>query len=149
MPTRSPSCRRSSPCRLEWRPSRWQAAAHVLFAVLMPWAVLATHLTGPARWPMALLAAGVAAGQGIRYVRRPRCHLLIPADDAPAEVDGQLVERLALHDRGPLLQLTWRSNGRRQARLFWPDTLSPTARRELRLAMQARCISRSRPAMAP
>ncbi len=149
MHTRSPSCRRSSPCRLEWSPSRWQGAAHAVFVLLAPWAVLATHLAGPARWPLALLAAVWAAGQGICYARRPRCRLVIPGDDTPAEVEGRPVDLLTLHDRGPLVQLAWRADGRRHTRLFWPDTLPAPLRRELRLTLRARCISRSRPAVAP
>jgi toxin CptA len=120
-----------------------------LFALLMPWAVLATDLAGPARWPLALVAAGWAAGQGVHYARRPRCRMLIPADDTPVDIDGEPVDRLVLHDRGPLIQLAWRSGGRRHARLFWPDTLPPPLRRELRLTLRTRCISRSRPAVAP
>lgn len=115
----------------------------------MPWAVLAIDLPGPARWPLAVLATGWAAGQGIRYARRPRCLVRIPTDDAPVEVDGRPVGDLILHDRGPLLQLAWRRNGRRHGCLFWPDTLPAPLRRELRLTLRTRCISRSRPAVAP
>lgn len=149
MPTPSRSWKRSAPCRLDWRPSRWQCAAHVLLALLMPLAVLGSGLPDPYRWPAALLATVWAAGQGWHYARRPACHIVICAGDAPVTVNGEPVDALSLQDRGWLLQLRWRADGRRHARLFWPDTLPPAARRELRLAARAHCISRSRPAVAP
>ncbi|MFI8717730.1 hypothetical protein ACIGHF_07545 [Stenotrophomonas sp. NPDC077464] len=141
-PTSSPG---SAPCRLEWRPSRWQLAAHLLFAALMPWVAHASALPPLAQWPLGLLAAAIVSGQAWRYARRRPHAIVIPASDRPACVDGQPVEALALHDRGPLLQLCWRCHGRRQACLFWPDTLTATRRRELRLAIRSRPISRSRP----
>jgi toxin CptA len=116
-----------------------------VFAVLMPWAACASALPAAAQWPLGLLAAAGAAGQGWRYVRQPSIALVVPAGETPVLVDDHPVEVPALHDRGPLLQLSWRQNGRRKACLFWPDTLPPAQRRALRLAMQARPISRSRP----
>jgi toxin CptA len=145
MPNSAHSSPGSAPCRLEWRPSRWQAAAQVLFALLMPWAATATALPAAAQWPLGLLAGASAALQAWRYARRPPCDIVIPVGEGAAQVDGQPVDALALHDRGPLLQLSWRLHGRRQARLFWPDTLTLAARRELRLAVQARPIPCSRP----
>lgn len=145
MPTPFRSSTRSAPCRLDWRPSRWQLAAHLVFALLMPWAATASALPAAAQWPLGLLAAAMAAAQGWRHARRPPLAILIPHDNAPARVDDQVVEALTLHDRGPLLQLAWRRQGRREACLFWPDTLTGARRRALRLAMQARPISRSRP----
>ncbi|MGY8563355.1 hypothetical protein L0938_08045 [Paracidovorax citrulli] len=145
MPSSAISSPGSAPCRLEWRPSRWQLAAHLLFAALMPWVAFASALPAPARWPLGLLAAATAAGQGWQYARRRPRAIVIPARDSPACVDGQPVDALILHDRGPLLQLCWRAGGRRQACLFWPDTLPAPQRRALRLAIRARPISRSRP----
>ncbi len=145
MPNSASSSAASAPCRLEWRPSRWQVAAHALFAALMPWVATASALPSAAQWPLGLLAAGAVAGQGWRCSRQPRLDIVIPSGDTPARVDDQPVEALRLHDRGPLLQLSWRQHGRQRACLFWPDTLPPTQRRALRLAIQARPISRSRP----
>jgi len=116
-----------------------------VFALLMPWAATASALPAAAQWPLGLLAAAVAAGQGWWHARRPPLAIVIPHGDAPARVDDQVIEALTLHDRGPLLQLGWRVQGRRRACLFWPDTLPGPRRRELRLAMQARPISRSPP----
>ena len=145
MPSSPPSSPGSAPCRREWRPSRWQTAAHLLFAVLLPWAVQASALPAAAHWPLGLLAAAGGALQGWRYRRRPMRSILIPPGDSPAQIDGEPVEGISLHDRGPLLQLSWRQHGRRQACLFWPDTLPPPRRRELRLAIRARPIPRSPP----
>jgi toxin CptA len=145
MPSSPCSSPGSAPCRLEWRPSRWQIAAHLLFALLMPWVATAIALPAATHWPLGLLASLLAALQGGRYARRPPCAIVIPPGDAPAQVDGHPVDALTLHDRGALLQLSWRRHGRRQARLFWPDTLDPAARRELRLAARARPIPCSRP----
>ncbi len=115
----------------------------------MPLAVLASGVPAPYRWPTALLATALAAGQGWRHARQPGCRIVIMPADAIVTVDADPVDDLALHDRGWLLQLQWRAQGRRHARLFWPDTLPPPARRELRLAVRGYCISRSRPAVAP
>ena len=149
MRTRSRSWKKSALCQLEWRPSRWQCAAHALMVLLMPVAMLATGLPAHLRWPCALLASALAAGQGWRYARQPGLRLVIPSGEDPVTVDGEAVDDLSLHDRGPLLQLSWRRGRRREHRLFWPDTLPAPARRELRLAVRSRYISRSRPAVAP
>lgn len=145
MPSSPISLPGSAPCRLEWRPSRWQVAAHILFALLMPWVATASALPTAAQWPLGLAAAAGTAVQGWRHARRRPLTFVIPAGDAPAQVDGLAVDALALHDRGPLLQLSWRCNGRYHARLFWPDTLPPTRRRELRLAIRGRSIPCSPP----
>ncbi|WP_282296954.1 hypothetical protein [Stenotrophomonas sp. PS02289] len=120
-----------------------------MIALLMPLAVLASGVPAPYRWPAALLATALAAGLGWRQTRQPACRIVILPGDALVTVDAVPVDDLTLHDRGWLLQLQWRCQGRRHARLFWPDTLPPEGRRELRLAVRAYCISRSRPAVAP
>ncbi len=149
MPSRPLSSPGSAPCRLEWRPSRWQFRAQVLLAVLVPWALSLSNLPAP-RWQWAagtvVLASLVEAAWQVR--RCPR-HLLIPPGEAAVMVDGRPVEAFAARFRGPLVQLRWRQGRHRHALLFWPDTLSAAQRRELRLAVSGRCISRSRRAMAP
>lgn len=149
MPSLPRSLPGSAPCRLEWRPSRWQCGAHWLITALLPWAVCNTDLADRWHWPVALLAVAMGATGAWRYGRMPAEAIVIPPGDAPAQVDGQPVDDLQLSDRGVLLQLAWRQQGHRRWRLFWPDTLTPAQRRELRLAVRARCISRSRPAVAP
>lgn len=149
MPRPPPSSPGSAPFRREWHPSRWQCRALIAMGALMPWALWSTDL--PAPWGLAL---GMAATAGTwweawRYAHRPGCVFVIPADEDPAQVDGEPVEALQMRRRGPLVQLAWRHEGRRHWRLFWPDTLPQGQARELRLAVRAHCISRSPPAVAP
>jgi toxin CptA len=149
MPSPPRSSPGSAPCRLEWRPSRWQCGAQLLVAALAPWALCSSDLPAELHWPASLLALMLGGGQAWRYRRTPAQRIVILPGEASARVDGQTVEDLQLSDRGVLLQLAWRRQGRRHWRLFWPDTLPPALRRELRLAVRAHCISRSRPAVAP
>ncbi|MEG2804307.1 hypothetical protein [Stenotrophomonas sp.] len=116
---------------------------------LAPWALCNSALPAPWRAPAGVLVVACGAWQAWRYWRMPAEQLLIPAGPAPAQVDQLPVEDLQLADRGVLLEVAWRQGGRRRRRLFWPDTLPPAQRRELRLAVRAHCISRSRPAVAP
>lgn len=149
MPSPPRSSPGSAPCRLEWRPSRWQCGAQLLITALAPWALCSSDLAPALRWPAALLALAVGLAQAWRYWRLPAQRIVIAPGPDPATVDGEEVGALQLSDRGVLLQLAWRQHGRLQRRLFWPDTLASAQRRELRLAVRAHCISRSRPAVAP
>ena len=149
MPSPPRSSPGSAPCRLEWRPSRWQCGAQLLITALAPWALCSTDLPAPLRWPAAVVALLAGGAQAWRYWQTPaQCIVIVPGQ-GPAAVDGAEVSGLQLSDRGVLLQLAWCQHGRVQRRLFWPDTLTPAQRRELRLAVRAHCISRSRPAVAP
>lgn len=149
MPSPPRSSPGSAPCRLEWRPSRWQCGAQLLMTALAPWALYRTAVPDGWHGPAAVLAVAWGLAQAWRYWHAPTRSIVIPPYDAPAQVDGEPVQDLQLSDRGVLLQVAWRCRGRRHWRLFWPDTLSPAQRRELRLAVRAYCISRSRPAVAP
>ncbi len=149
MPSPPRSSPGSAPCRLEWRPSRWQCGAQLLMTALAPWALYRTAVPDGWHGPAAVLAVAWGLAQAWRYWHAPTRSIVIPPDDAPAQVDGEPVQDLQLSDRGVLLQVAWRCRGRRYWRLFWPDTLSPAQRRELRLAVRTHCISRSRPAVAP
>lgn len=149
MPSPPRSSHGSAPCRLEWRPSRWQCAAHWLMAALTPWALCSSAVPAPWCWLATPLALGWGAAQAWRYGHLPALSIVVPPGQDLAEVAGEPVQDLQLSDRGVLLQLAWRCHGRRHWRLFWPDTLAPAQRRELRLAVRAHCISRSRPAVAP
>ena len=57
-------------CRLEWRPSRWHAAAVALIWLLSAFAVLATRGAQGLSWEVASLWIGVAAGMGLRHAVR-------------------------------------------------------------------------------
>ena len=124
----------SATCRLEWRPSRLIVAWLALLALLSPLCLLASGLPRWLAWPLALLAMVYALGEARRYRRLPVRVLRVPAE-GPLQVDGTPAACWRLRWRGPLAFLAWRdAAGRRQALAFWPDTLSPAQRRELRLA---------------
>ncbi|MCW4453982.1 hypothetical protein OK348_04155 [Flavobacterium sp. MXW15] len=140
----------SEPCRLEWRPSRWQQAGLLLLTLLVPPAIILSDIDGVA----AMLLVVAAMGWGLWTLRRERgrrpLRIVIPAGEAPAMVDGVAVREIEVQWRGPLATLVWREAGdRRRWLLFWPDTLAPAQRRELRLAIDARRVSRARPQVAP
>jgi toxin CptA len=82
--------------------------------------------------------------------RKPVRQLVFPGGDSPVQIDGVAVESVVVQWRGPLAFVTWReSSGGRQRLSWWPDTLPPERRRELRLAAGREDASRSRPGMAP
>ena len=128
----------SSPCRLEWRPSRLLAGTLVGLGLL---AALALWWSDLAR-PLALLAGIVVAVEGARLARR---HLALPTLDVQWVGPGRAAElnfpdRVRVLDqvrvdfRGPLARLSGRdASGRRQHWQWWPDTLPRSARRSLRL----------------
>ncbi|MBK0027910.1 hypothetical protein IAE57_17240 [Stenotrophomonas sp. S48] len=149
MPMPFRSCRRSSPSRLEWRPSRLQGAAQLAVLIAAPWLLHASALSPTLYWPV--LAAVWAAGLAELLWRlcRPRRVLLLPPLPAPLQVAGQDIDRPGLVERGPWLLLRWRQQGRRRHLLFWPDVLDRAQRRELRLAVAARAVSRRPRSVAP
>ena len=148
-PSSKPSCSGSSPCRIDWRPSRWLTALLLLLAVLAPLAVLASEMPRPAAWMPACAAAIHGLWLAAREWRRPRRTLLFTGDGRVL-LDGRALADIALHRRGPLAFVSWRAGGRRRGRLaWWPDTLGPAARRELLLAMDRLPAARGRPSVAP
>lgn len=139
----------SAPSRLEWRPSRLRALAEAGALVAAPWLMAASDL--PVRWqaPVVLLAwlAGIASLW--RELRRPSRLLWLQAPPRPLLLDGVELEAPSLHVRGPWLQLRWQGPGGGGHLLFWPDTLDGRQRRELRLAVRSRAVSRQPPSVAP
>jgi hypothetical protein len=114
--------------RLEWRPSRWEAGLRLLLPPLAAHAVgmsaLAGALPDPLRALMPVLGALLGLlDAGRALARRP----------ATLELEGSMPPRL--HEQWPVLVV--RVGAKSPTRVFWPDTLSPAARRALRLA--ARC----------
>ncbi len=142
MRRRQPCWNTSAPFRCEWRPSRWLAGALALLGLLAALALLNCELGRPVAWPAVLLALGWGLLLAWRGLRRMPRQLLVPPAPVPASVDGMAIDALELLERGPLLVLRWRAGKRRGHLLFWPDTLPRARRRELRLAVRARAVSR-------
>ncbi len=139
----------SAPFRCEWRPSRWLAGVIVLLGTLGAFAALNCDLPARTAWPLALAAIGWALLLLRREQRRPGHDLLIPPPPAPALLDGRPCQWLQLRERGPLLVLRARLDGRTRVLLFWPDILPRPRRRELRLAVRAHAVSRDATTVAP
>ena len=129
----------SAPCRLEWRPSRQVGAALWLLAMLAPSCLLASDLPRAWVWPLAVIAGMIGIRNARRYRQQPISRLVIPAGRGAPTCDGERIERLLVHLRGPLAFLRWRDgDGRNRRVVFAQDTLTAPARRELKLAMQRR-----------
>lgn len=121
-----------------------------MLGLLAIWSVLLSEMP---RW-----AAGPAAASVLAYTfslirrerRKPVRQLLFPGGDDPVQIDGVAVESVGVRWQGPMAFVTWREPGGRRQRLsWWPDTLPPERRRELRLAAGHEDASRRRPGMAP
>jgi len=80
--------------------------------------------------------------------RAPARELVIDAAGA-AHVDSVVLDTPHIEWRGPLAILRWREGRRVHRLLWWPDTLPPSARRELRLAASALVTRPSTDSMAP
>ncbi|RPE81776.1 hypothetical protein [Vulcaniibacterium tengchongense] len=146
----SANCRPEAEGRLPWRPSRLLAGALSVSGMLAAAAVWASE----APWPVAAPLSLAAATQGVRLARRelrrrPRA-LAIAARAGQVRVDGEPVEAFALRWRGTLAFAQYRDrDGRRHRLAWWPDTLDPASRRELRLAVPVQAPARSARSMAP
>lgn len=132
-----------------WVPSRWLLAALLLMTALAPVAILASEMPRIAAWPLTLLACAYGISVVRREARRAPRTLHFPGNGR-VEVDGQGVDGFELAWRGPLAFARWRdAHGRAQRIAWWPDTLPPAARRELRLAAPTTHTARRAPSMAP
>jgi toxin CptA len=139
----------SATFRCEWRPSRWQALSLLALSVLAPLAVALSDVPTVAAWPLALAAVFGGLALSWREWHRPSVTVLIPAGLARASVAGVEMDAPSVRWQGPLVILHYRLRGRKNALVFWPDTLSPAKRRELYLAMQARHVSQLPLQVAP
>ena len=149
MHSRRNSSPTSAPCRFEWRPSRCLQAGLLVLVALMPVSVALSDIEGLAAWLVAAAAMAWGAWSLHRERGRPVRALVVPVGDVPATVDGEAVQDLDVRWQGPLVRVAWHQQGRRGELLFWPDTLPPAQRRELRLAVAARRAPASTPQMAP
>ncbi|RMH94884.1 hypothetical protein EBB59_00900 [Lysobacter pythonis] len=124
----------SATCRLEWRPSRVIAGWWLALAVLAPLSSIASGLPRPAAWALAMVACLLALRGWRAFRSQPRRQLVVRVE-GPLSVDGANFHDWRLQWRGPLAFIQWRDGAGRLAALsFWPDTLPPGTRRELRLA---------------
>lgn len=132
--------------RLEWRPSRWLVAAQALLGALGALSLLISALPAPLAQAMAAVACGWGLASAWRLARQGSRVLHWPADDSGPALDGELLAGARLHWRGPLVFLRWHDPAGRMRHLsWWPDTLPPASRRELRLvAGERRHPARSR-----
>lgn len=99
--------------------------------------------------PAALCILGYSAWRCCKDLQRPACQLLVPPAPSPVLVDGEQATNVELLERGPLLMLRWKAKSRSDSCVFWPDILNCAQRRELRLAVRARAVSRDAPTVAP
>jgi len=103
-------------------------------AVLATIAVFASEMPRLAAWPLVMIVAVHVSLQLRRYRRLPCQNFVFPGNDLSVLLDGQPIDAV-VQWRGPLAFVTWQDrNGRRGRLSWWPDTLPPTSRRELRLA---------------
>lgn len=157
MPNSMPSSRRSGPChpsadgagaRVSWRPSQLLRCALVLLTAAACVSILLSGLPTP--WAWAAIASVIAAGvRAIRTGSRRVRHELVIDASGSAFVDGARLDTPSLHWRGPIVRLDWRADGRRHSLLWWPDTLPPARRRELRLVASSLDAPPQRKSMAP
>ncbi len=139
----------SAPFRLEWRPSRWLVAAHAALGVAGALSVMASDVPSSVAWWLAPAALSWGAWLAVAESRRAPRQLLWSADGTLC-VDGLAVADPQMQWRGPLAVLRWRdAKGYRKALVWWPDTLDPAQRRELRLAAARAVTAALSPSMAP
>ena len=135
----TPSSDTSSTFRIDWRPSRVLLAALMLMAVLSAIALALSDLAPWAVATLSILAITHALRLTWREARRPASVLVLTREGARlVSSDGLTPEPLhdlRWHLRGPIAVLWARhTGGRRLCLSWWPDTLPPTVRRQLRLA---------------
>jgi hypothetical protein len=149
MHTPSPSCTGSSPSSLEWRPSRLQAGAQLAVLLAAPWLLHASDLPSAHLLPALIGVWALGLAELAWRLRRRPVVLQLPPLPALLRLDGGDIAEPRLVVRGPWLLLHWREGWRRRRLLFWPDVLDRAQRRELRLAVSARSVSRRPRSVAP
>ena len=123
--------------------------ALALLGILAAIAVVASEMPTAWAWPLALVALACGTWLARREAMRPRQAWVWP-EHGPVTVDGVAIDEVMLRWQGPLAFVRWRDGSGRVRRLgWWPDTLPPAARRELRLAVLARIPARAAASMAP
>ena len=82
-------------------------------------------------------------------LRREPCRTLVIDAAGAAHLDGERLDAATLEWRGPIAVLRWKPARRTRCLIWWPDTLPPAARRELRLAAPALATRPATDSMAP
>ncbi|WP_235318621.1 hypothetical protein [Lysobacter sp. A03] len=99
-------------------------------------------------WPGAVLALSWGVRESRREAAKPA--LEVELDGEVVKVDGHTVADFRVFWRGPLTFARWRDSEHCLHRLaWWPDTLDPASRRELRLALPPQTPARRRRSVAP
>lgn len=132
-----PSSSASSTFRIDWRPSRWLQAGLVGLGLLAAASLLVSGLP----WLPAAACAVAAVAWGVvlalRERRRPSVALVLAGQGVLVRPPGSRAELLVDPQwqlRGPLAVLRARDQrGCRRSYSWWPDTLPPAARRQLRM----------------
>ena len=147
MPHLPPWLQPSARCRLEWRPSRWLVCLLLILGACAALSLLLSGLPGLVIWPGALLALGYSALLSRQEIAAPVVEIQL--DDQIVQVNGEPVQGFRVFWRGPLVFARWRDAGNRMQRLvWWPDTLDPSTRRELKLALPREVTARGRRSVA-
>ena len=134
-----PSSSSSSICRIDWRPSRWLAAALLALGVMAALSLWLSALPPPVKLPAILAALAEGLRQARRHLAQPALALDWLGGDEPAYLTTSArvvrLDRVTAHLRGPLASLSGTdAQGRLRRLAWWPDTLGDLDRRQLRLA---------------
>ena len=136
------------PLRLVWRPSNLLQAALASIgfcACIALWLSELPMIATVCAMPLVI----AATGHRIAVERRAPVRALVIDAAGAAHLDGIVLDTPQLEWRGPLAILRWRDGRRARRLLWWPDTLPPPARRELRLAASALVTRPTPDSMAP
>ena len=129
----------SSTFRIDWRPSRWLAAGLAGLGLLAAASLMLSNLPGLPAASLAALSLLQGLRLGFRERRRPACRLVREDASGWWRVDAgggvTPLQDVRWQLRGPLAVMRGREGSGRRCQFTWgPDTLSPSARRQLRLA---------------
>ena len=128
-------------CRVDWRPSRLLAVAITVLGLLALWSLWLSALPVGLMSAFAVLVAIYSAVLVRQEWRREPFTMVWTGGDEAAvltfAVRARHLSEPRLTFRGPLASLRGKDeSGRISTYLWWPDTLSSAARRQLRLADQ-------------
>ena len=134
----TPSSTASSTCRIDWRPSRWLLAGLVALGLLAAASLLMSALPPLPAALCAFIAMAWAGRLAWREGRRSPAVLVLAGQGVsiqwPRDASPEPLHDPRWHLRGPLAVLQARDHrGRRHSFSWWPDTLPPASRRQLRL----------------